>query len=292
MIAAGLTAVMVTGCFGKKAAPQAADGATTAAVVESSAAQDAGSDQKDSAGADKKDNAGADKKDSADKKDGAGADQKDGADKESKEGSAADESNAAAESGAADESSAAAQEGNTALLKSAASAIEKQISGTWGNYGKADVNVNAARNLVIVTLHRDGLTDETLRAMSEEEWRELSGKVQDLAAQYKSTADKLGLKNVHVGVELVDSVSSSKDYLKIVDGNVDYDVWAQLAREHEAEAAAAAQKALEEASAAAETVFSGEVGPGVGLSTADGQLSSRLSGAAAETAEAAGPGTN
>ena len=278
MIAAGLTAVMVTGCFGKKAAPQAADGATTAAVVESSAAQDAGSDQKDSAG--------------ADKKDGAGADQKDGADKESKEGSAADESNAAAESGAADESSAAAQEGNTALLKSAASAIEKQISGTWGNYGKADVNVNAARNLVIVTLHRDGLTDETLRAMSEEEWRELSGKVQDLAAQYKSTADKLGLKNVHVGVELVDSVSSSKDYLKIVDGNVDYDVWAQLAREHEAEAAAAAQKALEEASAAAETVFSGEVGPGVGLSTADGQLSSRLSGAAAETAEAAGPGTN
>ena len=191
MMAAGVTAVLMTGCFGSRQAPAApADAATTAAAE--SAAESAAADQKEETKA------------------------------EAKEGTAAEESKAADESGAAGETaagetaadgaSAGTQAGTSALLKSAASTLEKQAAEVWGAYGKADVNVNAARNLMIVTLHRDGLTDETIRSLSEEDWKELSSKAQQLSAQYKDAVNKMGLKDFHVGVEIVDS-TSAKDYL-------------------------------------------------------------------------------
>ena len=272
MMGAGVTAVLMTGCFGSKQAPAAPAEATTAAAAESAAADSAAADQKDSA-AEKKDSAGAEKKEDAkaDKKEETGA--------EAKEGTAAEESKAADESAAegetaADGASAGAQAGTNALLKSAASTLEKQAAEAWGTYGKADVNVNAARNLMIVTLHRDGLTDETLRSLSEEDWRELTARAQQLSAQYKDAVNKMGLKDFHVGVEIVDSIGS-KDYLKVVDGNVDYDAWAQIALERAAAAEAAAQAALQQAETAATVVYN-EAGPGAALTPADGKPSERV----------------
>ncbi|MBR3008255.1 MAG: hypothetical protein IKH70_06615, partial [Stomatobaculum sp.] len=240
MMAAGVTAVLMTGCFGSKQAPAApADAATTAAAE--SAAESAAADQKDSAAAEKKEDAGAEKKEDA------AAEKKEETKAEAKEGTAAEESKAADESGAAGETaagetaadgaSAGTQAGTSALLKSAASTLEKQAAEVWGAYGKADVNVNSARNLMIVTLHRDGLTDETIRNLSEEDWRALTSKAQQLSAQYKDAVNKMGLKDFHVGVEIVDS-TGAKDYLKVVDGNVDYDAWSQIALEHAAAAQA------------------------------------------------------
>ena len=271
MMAAGVTAVLMTGCFGSKQAPAApADAATTAAAE--SAAESAAADQKDSA-AEKKEDAGAEKKEDA------VAEKKEETKAEAKEGTAAEESKAADESGAAGETaadgaSAGTQAGTSALLKSAASTLEKQAAEVWGAYGKADVNVNAARNLMIVTLHRDGLTDETIRSLSEEDWKELSSKAQQLSAQYKDAVNKMGLKDFHVGVEIVDS-TSAKDYLKVVDGNVDYDAWGQIALEHAAAAQAAAEAALQQAETAAATVYN-EVGPGAALTPADGKPSERV----------------
>ena len=281
MMAAGVTAVLMTGCFGSKQAPAApADAATTAAAE--SAAESAAADQKDSA-AEKKEDAGAEKKEDA------AAEKKEETKAEAKEGTAAEESKAADESGAAGETaagetaagetaadgaSAGTQAGTSALLKSAASTLEKQAAEVWGAYGKADVNVNAARNLMIVTLHRDGLTDETIRSLSEEDWKELSSKAQQLSAQYKDAVNKMGLKDFHVGVEIVDS-TSAKDYLKVVDGNVDYDAWGQIALEHAAAAQAAAEAALQQAETAAATVYN-EVGPGAALTPADGKPSERV----------------
>ncbi len=277
MMAAGVTAVLMTGCFGSKQAPAApADAATTAAAE--SAAESAAADQKDSAAAEKKEDAGAEKKDdsAAEKKEETGAEAKDGTAAE--ESKAADESGAAGETAAgetaADGASAGTQAGTSALLKSAASTLEKQAAEVWGAYGKADVNVNAARNLMIVTLHRDGLTDETIRSLSEEDWKELSSKAQQLSAQYKDAVNKMGLKDFHVGVEIVDS-TSAKDYLKVVDGNVDYDAWGQIALEHAAAAQAAAEAALQQAETAAATVYN-EVGPGAALTPADGKPSERV----------------
>ena len=277
MMAAGVTAVLMTGCFGSKQAPAApADAATTAAAE--SAAESAAADQKDSA-AEKKEDAGAEKKEDA------AAEKKEETKAEAKEGTAAEESKAADESGAAGETaagetaadgaSAGTQAGTSALLKSAASTLEKQAAEVWGAYGKADVNVNAARNLMIVTLHRDGLTDETIRSLSEEDWKELSSKAQQLSAQYKDAVNKMGLKDFHVGVEIVDS-TSAKDYLKVVDGNVDYDAWAQIALERAAAAEAAAQEALQQAETSAAAVLYNEVGPGAALTPADGKLSERV----------------
>ena len=271
MMAAGVTAVLMTGCFGSKQAPAApADAATTAAAE--SAAESAAADQKDSA-AEKKEDAGAEKKDdsAAEKKEETGAEAKDGTAAE--ESKAADESGAAGET-AADGASAGTQAGTSALLKSAASTLEKQAAEVWGAYGKADVNVNAARNLMIVTLHRDGLTDETIRSLSEEDWKELSSKAQQLSAQYKDAVNKMGLKDFHVGVEIVDS-TGAKDYLKVVDGSVDYDAWGQIALEHAAAAQAAAEAALQQAETAAATVYN-EVGPGAALTPADGKPSERV----------------
>ena len=281
MMAAGVTAVLMTGCFGSKQAPAApADAATTAAAE--SAAESAAADQKDSA-AEKKEDAGAEKKEDA------AAEKKEETKAEAKEGTAAEESKAADESGAAGETaagetaagetaadgaSAGTQAGTSALLKSAASTLEKQAAEVWGAYGKADVNVNAARNLMIVTLHRDGLTDETIRSLSEEDWKELSSKAQQLSAQYKDAVNKMGLKDFHVGVEIVDS-TSAKDYLKVVDGNVDYDAWGQIALEHAAAVQAAAEAALQQAETAAATVYN-EVGPGAALTPADGKPSERV----------------
>ena len=127
---------------------------------------------------------------------------------------------------------------------------------------------------MIVTLHRDGLTDETIRSLSEEDWKELSSKAQQLSAQYKDAVNKMGLKDFHVGVEIVDS-TSAKDYLKVVDGNVDYDAWGQIALEHAAAAQAAAEAALQQAETAAATVYN-EVGPGAALTPADGKPSERV----------------
>ena len=277
MMAAGVTAVLMTGCFGSKQAPAAPADAATTAAAESAAAESAAADQKDSA-AEKKEDAGAEKKEDA------GAEKKEEASAEAKDGTAAEESKAADESGAAGETaagetaadgaSAGTQAGTSALLKSAASTLEKQAAEVWGAYGKADVNVNAARNLMIVTLHRDGLTDETIRSLSEEDWKELSSKAQQLSAQYKDAVNKMGLKDFHVGVEIVDS-TGAKDYLKVVDGNVDYDAWGQIALEHAAAAQAAAEAALQQAETAAVTVYN-EVGPGAALTPADGKPSERV----------------
>ena len=281
MIAVGAAAVLMTGCFGSKQAPAApaetAAAAAAESAAESAAAGDAGADKKDSAGADKKDSAGTEKKDST------GEEKKESAAEETKEGTAEEESKAADESKAAEETAAGAQEGTNALLKSAASALEKQAGETWKSYGSANVNVNQARKLLIVTLNRAGLTDEAIRSMSEEDWKDLSGKAQQLATQCKGAMDKMGLKDYHVGVELVDSVGG-KDYLKIVDGNVDYDVWSQIAGERAAAAAKAAQDALAEAeTAAAAPVVSSEFGPGAGLTAADGKVSERVTAAGTET---------
>ena len=282
MMAAGVTAVLMTGCFGSRQAPAAPADAATTAAAESAAAESAAADQKDSA-AEKKEDAGAEKKEDA------GAEKKEEASAEAKDGTAAEESKAADESGAAGETaagetaagetaadgaSAGTQAGTSALLKSAASTLEKQAAEVWGAYGRADVNVNAARNLMIVTLHRDGLTDETIRSLSEEDWKELSSKAQQLSAQYKDAVNKMGLKDFHVGVEIVDS-TSAKDYLKVVDGNVDYDAWGQIALEHAAAAQAAAEAALQQAETAAATVYN-EVGPGAALTPADGKPSERV----------------
>ena len=277
MIAVGAAAVLMTGCFGKKQAPAAPAETTAAAAAESAAESAAAGD----AGTEKKDGAGTDKKDSAaEKKDGAGEEKKDSAAEETKEGTAGEESKASDESGAADETAAGAQEGTNALLKSAASALEKQAKEAWGAYGGANVNVNQARKLLIVSLNRAGLTDEAIRNMSEEDWRELSSKAQQLASQCKGAVDKMGLKDFHVGVELVDS-AGGKDYLKIVDGNVDYDVWAQIAGERAAQAVRDAEAALAAAETAAPAVPS-EFGPGAGLTAADGKVSERVSAVGAE----------
>ena len=283
MVAVGAAAVLMTGCFGSKQAPAAPAETTAAAAAESAAAADAGADKKDSAGADKKDSTGTDKKDSAgtDKKDSAGTDKKDGAGEEKKE-SAAEESKAADESAAAEETAAGAQEGTNALVKSAASALQKQATETWGAYGSTNVNVNQARKLLIITLNRAGLTDEAVRSMSQEDWMELSSKAQQLASQCKGAMDKMGLKDYHVGVELVDSVGG-KDYLKIVDGNVDYDVWSQIAGERAAQAVRDAEAAMAAAQAATAPAVSSEFGPGAGLTAADGKISERVTAAGAET---------
>ena len=272
MMAAGVTAVLMTGCFGSRQAPAAPAEATTAAAAES-AAESAAADQKDSA-AEKKEDAAAEKKEDA------AAEKKEETKAEAKEGTAAEESKAADESAAegetaAEGASAGSQAGTNALLKSAASTLEKQAAEAWGAYGKADVNVNSARNLMIVTLHRDGLTDEAIRNLSEEDWRELTSKAQQLSAQYKDAVNKMGLKDFHVGVEIVDSIGS-KDYLKVVDGNVDYDAWAQIALERAAAAEAAAQEALQQAETSAAAVLYNEVGPGAALTPADGKLSERV----------------
>ena len=272
MMAAGVTAVLMTGCFGSKQAPAAPADAATTAAAESAAADSAAADQKDSA-AEKKEDAGAEKKEDA------AAEKKEETKAEAKEGTAAEESKAADESAAESETaaegaSAGTQAGTSALLKSAASTLEKQAAEVWGAYGKADVNVNAARNLMIVTLHRDGLTDETIRNLSEEDWRALTSKAQQLSAQYKDAVNKMGLKDFHVGVEIVDS-TSAKDYLKVVDGNVDYDAWSQIALEHAAAAQAAAEAALQQAETAAAVVYN-EVGPGAALTPADGKPSERV----------------
>ena len=292
MIAVGTAAVLMTGCFGNKQAPAAP--AETAAAAESTAegtaAGDAGAEKKDSAGTDKKDSADKHKKDSAgtDKKDSADKDKKDSAGEEKKEG-AAEESKASDESAAEGETAAGAQEGTNALVKSAASALQKQATEAWGAYGSTNVNVNQARKLLIITLNRAGLTDEAVRSMSQEDWTELSGKAQQLASQCKSAMDKMGLKDYHVGVELVDSVGG-KDYLKIVDGNVDYDVWNQIAGERAAQAVRDAEAALAAAQAATAPAVSSEFGPGAGLTAADGKVSERVTSAGAET-PAATPGT-
>jgi cobalamin biosynthesis protein CbiD len=144
------------------------------------------------------------------------------------------------------------------------------------------VNVNQARKLLIVTLNHAGLTDEAIRSMSEEDWAALSGKAQQLASQCKSAMDKMGLKDYHVGVELVDSVGG-KDYLKIVDGNVDYNVWGQIAGERAAAAAKAAAEALTQEETAAAPAVSTGFGPGAGLTPADGKPSERVTTAGAET---------
>ena len=299
MAAVGAAAVLMTGCFGNKQAPAAPAETTAAAAAESAAgsaaAGDAGAEKKDSAGAEKKDSAGAEKKDSAgaEKKDSSGEEKKDSAAEETKEGTAEGESKAADESSAAaEETAAGAQEGTNALVKSAASALQKQAAEAWKGYGSANVNVNQARKLLIVTLNRADLTDEAVRAMSEEDWKELSSKAQQLASQCKSAMDKMGLKDYHVGVEVVDSVGG-KDYLKIVDGNVDYDVWSQIAGERaaqavrDAEAAAAAAAASAAAEAATAPAVSSEFGPGAGLTPADGKVSERVTAVVAETTAAA-----
>ena len=298
MAAVGAAAVLMTGCFGNKQAPAAPAETTAAAAAESAAgsaaAGDAGAEKKDSAEAEKKDSAGAEKKDSAgaEKKDSSGEEKKDSAAEETKEGTAEGESKAADESAAADETAAGAQEGTNALVRSAASALQKQAAEAWKSYGSANVNVNQARKLLIVTLNRADLTDEAVRAMSEEDWKELSSKAQQLASQCKSAMDKMGLKDYHVGVEVVDSVGG-KDYLKIVDGNVDYDVWSQIAGERatqavrDAEAAAAAAAASAAAEAATAPAVSSEFGPGAGLTPADGKVSERVTAVVAETTAAA-----
>ena len=271
MIAVGAAAVLMTGCFGSKQAPAAPAEATTAAAAESAAesaaAESAGEEKKDSAG-EKKESAGA-------------AEAKESAAEETKEGTAAEESNVADESAAAGETSGGTQEGTSALLRSAASALQKQAGEAWGAYGSSNVHVNEARKLLIVSLNRAGLTDEAVRSMSQEDWAELTGKAQQLAAQCKSAMDKMGLKDYHVGVELVDSVGG-KDYLKIVDGVVDYDVWGQIAGERAAAAAKAAAEALTQEETAAAPVVSTGFGPGAGLTPADGKPSERVTAAGAE----------
>ena len=150
--------------------------------------------------------------------------------------------------------------------------------------------VNEARKLLIVSLNKAGLTDETVRSMSEEEWAELSGKARQLATQCKGAMDKMGLKDYRVGVELVDS-AGGKDYLKIVDGVVDYDVWGQVTGERAAAAAKAAADALAQAQALAEAQAASETaapavsnafGPGAGLTPADGKPSEHVTAAGAE----------
>ena len=280
MIAVGAAAVLMTGCFGSKQAPAAPAEATTAAAAESAAesaaADSAGEEKKDSAG-EKKESAGA-----AEAKESAAEETKEGtAAEETKEGTAAEESNVADESAAAGETSGGTQEGTSALLRSAASALQKQAGEAWGAYGSSNVHVNEARKLLIVSLNRAGLTDEAVRSMSQEDWAELTGKAQQLAAQCKSAMDKMGLKDYHVGVELVDSVGG-KDYLKIVDGVVDYDVWGQIAGERAAAAAKAAAEALTQEETAAAPVVSTGFGPGAGLTPADGKPSERVTAAGAE----------
>ena len=137
------------------------------------------------------------------------------------------------------------------------------------------MDVSAARKLLIVSLNRAGLTDEAIRNMSEEDWRELTARAQQLSAQYKDAVHKMGLKDFHVGVEIVDSIGS-KDYLKVVDGNVDYDAWAQIALERAAAAEAAAQAALQQAETSAAAVIYDQVGPGAALTPADGKPSERV----------------
>ena len=63
-------------------------------------------------------------------------------------------SKASDESAAEGETAAGAQEGTNALVKSAASALQKQATEAWGAYGSTNVNVNQARKLLIITLNR------------------------------------------------------------------------------------------------------------------------------------------
>ena len=279
MIAVGAAAVLMTGCFGSKQAPAAPAETTTAAAAESAAESAAA----DSAAEEKKDSAAEEKKDSAaeEKKESAAEETKESAAEETKEETAAEESKAGEESSAAEETAAGTQEGTNALLRSAASALQKQAGEAWGAYGTTNVHVNEARKLLIVSLNRAGLTDEAVRSMSAEDWAELSGKAQQLASQCKGAMDKMGLKDFHVGVELVDSVGG-KDYLKIVDGVVDYDVWGQIAGERAAAAAKAAAEALAQTETAAAPVVSTGFGPGAGLTPADGKPSERVTTAGAE----------
>lgn len=271
MIAVGAAAVLMTGCFGSKQAPAAPAEATTAAAAESAAESAAA----DSAAEEKKESAAEEKKESA------AEETKESAAEETKEETAAEESKAADESSAAEETTAGTQAGTSALLRTAASALQKQAGEAWGAYGSSNVHVNEARKLLIVSLNRAGLTDEAVRSMSQEDWAELTGKAQQLAAQCKSAMDKMGLKDYHVGVELVDSVGG-KDYLKIVDGVVDYDVWGQIAGERAAAAAKAAAEALTQEETAAAPAVSTGFGPGAGLTPADGKPSERVTTAGAE----------